>query len=69
MPDRRDGLFNGNFLPSARSSAHAITRGDGPEPLFGFMARRGSSFFFPFEDPPEDEITFSAALTIFDVDL
>jgi hypothetical protein len=55
------------FSPSARSSRHATTRGDGPDPRLGFMARRGSSF--SLVDVPDDEMTFSAALTILEVDL
>lgn len=56
------------FLPSARSSAHATTRGGGPDPLFGFIALLGSSSF-PLDDFPDDEMIFSAALTILEVDL
>ena len=55
------------FLPSDRSSAHATTRGGGPTPRIGFIALRSSSF--RSDDLSGDEITFSAALTILDVDL
>ena len=51
--------------PSALSSAHAMTRGLGPDPLVGFIARRSSSF----DEALAPEITFSATRTMFDVDL
>ena len=55
------------ILPSARSSKQATTLGDGPDPRFGFIDLRTSSFLE--SDVPDDDITFSAALTIFEVDL
>jgi hypothetical protein len=67
----RNGAFKNTHLydnvPSAFSSAHATTRGEGPDPRFGFMSWRSSALAL-LEDP-EEEMTICAAFTIFEVDL
>lgn len=50
--------------PSVRSSAHATTLGEGPWPRWDIVCRRGC-----LDSMLGIEMTFSAALTILEVDL
>lgn len=46
-----------------------MTLGDDPDPLLGFIDRRASPFVPSLDDLCDEEITFSAARTILDVEL